>query len=102
LAGRVSALSTPCCSSVSRVVSYLMIPAEKFGEAMSFLQRQRAIHRSRLRRRNPAAYRLDFLRTIQARRLALGCLTPQVYAFATEKLGLKNRSRRCWPWVRSK
>jgi hypothetical protein len=72
------------------VVSYLMIPADKFGEAVSFLQRQRAIHRSRLRRRNPAAYRLDFLRTIHARRLALGWLKPQVYAFATEKLGLKN------------
>lgn len=72
------------------VVSYLMIPAEKFGEAINFLQRQRAIHRSRLRRRNPAAYRLDFLRTIHARRLALGWLKTQVYAFATEKLGLKN------------
>lgn len=71
------------------VVSYLMIPADKFGEAVSFLQRQRAIHCSRLRRRNPAAYRLDFLRTIHARRLALGWLKPQVYAFATEKLGLK-------------
>jgi hypothetical protein len=72
------------------VVSYLMIPADKFGEAVGFLQRQRALHRSRLWRRNPAAYRMDFLRMIHARRLALGWLKPQVYAFATEKLGLKN------------
>ena len=70
--------------------AYLLIPSEKFGEAVSFLQRQRAIHRCRLRRRNPAAYQLDFFRLIHTRRLALDWLKPQVYAFATEKLGLKN------------
>jgi len=72
------------------VMSYLLIRGEKFGEAVSFLQRQRAIYRSRLRRRNPVAYRLDLLRIVHARRLALGWLKPQVYAFATEKLRLKN------------
>jgi len=72
------------------VLSYLLLPTEQFGEAVSFLQRQRAIHRSRLWRRNPVAYRLDFLRMIHARRVALGWLKPQMYAFATEKLGLKN------------
>lgn len=72
------------------VVSYLVIPTGKFAEAVSFLQRQRAIHRSRLRGRNPTAYRLDFLRAIHARRLALGWLKPQLYAFATEKLALKH------------
>lgn len=71
------------------MVSYLAIPSDKFAEAVSFLRRQRAILRSRLRRRNPVAYRLDFLRAIHARRLALGWLKPQVYTFATEKLGLK-------------
>lgn len=72
------------------VVSYLLIPTGKFAEAEHFLLRQRAIHRSRLRRRNPNAYRLDFLRAIHAHRLSLGWIKPQVYAFAHEKLGLKN------------
>lgn len=71
------------------VLSYLLLPTEQFGEAVSFLQRQRAIHRSRLWRRNPAVYRLDFLRIIHAHRVTLGWLKPQMYAFATEKLGLK-------------
>jgi len=71
------------------VASYLTIPTERFAEVVSFLQRQRAIYRVRLRRRNPVAYGLDFLRAIHARRLALGWLNPQVYAFATEKLSLR-------------
>jgi hypothetical protein len=71
------------------VLSYLLIPAEKFEDAVSFLTQQRAIHRSRLRRRNPVAYEADFLRAIHARRVELGWVKPQLYAFAMEKLGLK-------------
>lgn len=71
------------------IASYLLLPAEKFEDAISFLLQQRAILRSRLRRRNPVAYERDFLRAIHARRVELGWIKPQLYAFAVEKLGLK-------------
>jgi hypothetical protein len=71
------------------VISYLMIPTARFAEAVSFLKRQRAINRSRLRRRNLAVYRADYLRIIHARRITLGWLKPQLYGFAEKELELK-------------
>lgn len=71
------------------VGSYLLIPADKFEDAIEFLVQQRAIHRSRLSRRNPVAYEADFLRAIHARRVELGWIKPQLHAFAVEKLALK-------------
>lgn len=73
------------------VTSYLLIPVGKFEEAVNFLKQQCAIHRSRLCRRNPAAYEADFLRMIHARRIELGWIKPELYAFAEQKLGLKKR-----------
>ena len=71
------------------VASYLLLPHEKFAEALAFLKQQRAIHRSRLQRRNPAAYRNDFFRAIFAGGRELGWGGEQVYQFATAHLGLK-------------
>lgn len=71
------------------VVSYLMLPSVRFAEAVAFLQRQRAIYRSRLRRRNPAACQADYLRVIHAHRISLGWVKPQLYGFAEKELALK-------------
>jgi hypothetical protein len=72
------------------VASYVLLPREKFGEAMAFLKEQRAAHRSQLRHRNPAAYASDLYRAVFSRASELGWERRQVYAFAMEKLGLKN------------
>jgi len=72
-----------------QVASYLLIPSNRYDEALSFLRQQRAIHRSHLRARNPVAYQNDLYRTIFAGARELGWSGEQVYRFAAEKLGLK-------------
>lgn len=57
---------------------------------MQFLKEQRAAHRSKLRQRNPAAYASDLYRAVFSRAGELGWNRQEVYAFAAEKLGLKN------------
>ena len=71
------------------VTSYLLIPAACHHEAVDFLRRQCAMHRSRLRHRNPSAYQGDLLRAIHARREVLGWDKTQLHRFALEKLALK-------------
>ncbi len=71
------------------VASYLLIPRECHDDAVDFLRRQCAMHRSRLRHRNPSAYQGDFLRAIHARRDALGWDKPRLHRFALEELALK-------------
>jgi hypothetical protein len=68
------------------VASYLLIPRNRYGEALSFLRQHRAINLSRLRCRNPVAYQNDFYRAIFAGVRELGWDGEQVYRFATEKL----------------
>ena len=70
------------------VASYLLLPSERFADALAFLKQQRAIHRSRLHRRNPVAYRNDFFRAIFAGARELGWEGARVYQFASEALGL--------------
>jgi hypothetical protein len=72
-----------------QVASYLLIPHGKYEDAMSFLRQQRAIHRSRLRTRNPVAYQNELYRALFAGARELGWSGDQVYRFATEKLGMK-------------
>ena len=72
-----------------QVASYLLIPRNRYEEALSFLRQHRAINRSRLHRRNPVAYQNDFYRAIFAGARELGWDGKQVYQFATEKLDLK-------------
>ena len=71
------------------VASYLLIPRERYEDALGFLRQQCAIHRSRLRRHNPVAYQHDFFRAIHARRESLGWDKSQLHQFAHDKLGLK-------------
>jgi len=72
-----------------RVGAFALIPKERFDDVMGFLNQQRAIHRSRLRHRSPAAYHQDFFGAIHARCRALGWDKPRLHQFAAEKLGLK-------------
>lgn len=72
-----------------QVPSYLLIPREQFDDAMSFLRQQRAIHRSRLRHRDPVAYANDLYRAIFAGARELAWDGGQVYRFAAERLVLK-------------
>lgn len=70
------------------VVSYLLIPRERYAETLNYLRQQRAIHRGALRRRDPAAFRHDLFRSIFARATELGWPREKVYAFAKKRLGL--------------
>jgi hypothetical protein len=67
--------------------SYLLIPSVQFDETPTFLRQQRAIHRSRLRQRDPLAYQNDLFRAIFARARELGWDGTTVYRFSNTKLG---------------
>lgn len=71
------------------VSSYLLIPRDRYNDAISLLKQRRAMNRPKLRRRNPVAYQNDYFRGIWARARELGWDKPQVYQFAFEKLALK-------------
>lgn len=71
------------------VPSYLLIPRERYADALAFLEQQRAIHRSALRRRDPAAFRRDLFRAIFSRATELGWSRERVHEFAREWLSLK-------------
>ena len=72
-----------------QVASYLLIPSGAFDDALAFLKRQRAIHRSRLHQRNPSAHLNDYYRSIFAGAGELGWERATVYRIAGEKLHLK-------------
>ncbi len=71
------------------VASYLLIPRNRYDDALKFLKQQRAIHRSRLRHRNPAAYERDLFRAIYTGVGKLGWERSQILDFASAKLALK-------------
>lgn len=71
------------------VSSYLLIPRERYPDALNFLRQQRAIRRGTLRRRSPAAFRQDLFRAIFSRGTELGWSRDRVYDFARERLELK-------------
>jgi hypothetical protein len=75
------------------VPSYLLIPRERYGEALAFLRQQRAIRRGVLRRRNPRAFAQDRCRAVFSRATELGWSRQQVYDFAREWLNLKRSVR---------
>ncbi|MDP3073827.1 MAG: hypothetical protein Q8N18_26315 [Opitutaceae bacterium] len=72
-----------------RVLSYALLPREQFADAMRFLKQQRAIHRSRLRGRNPDAWQTDLYRATYSCARELGWDRKRIREFAEEKLGLK-------------
>ena len=71
------------------VPSYLLIPRERYAEALAFLEQQRAVHRSALRRSAPVAFRRDLFRAIFSRATELGWSKDRVHEFARERLQLK-------------
>jgi hypothetical protein len=70
-----------------QVASYLLIPSAQYDEALTFLRQHRAMHRSRLRQRDPVAYQNDLYRAIFAGARELGWDGSEVYQFASAKLG---------------
>lgn len=76
-----------------RIASYLLIPADRFADAVAFLKRQRAAHRGPLRRRNPAAYAQDLFRAIHAASRQRGWDREQLGTFAQARLGLREPVR---------
>lgn len=95
LARRLTDGSAPNFAAVHRllqhrfdVASYLLIPRERYAEAIGFLQQQCAAYRAGLRRLDPTTLRRELLRTIFARMTALGWPREKLHAFAQEKLAL--------------
>jgi hypothetical protein len=72
-----------------KVGTYRELMKEDFDAAVSYLQQQGAINRSRLRRSNPQAYRDSLYAPIWAKSKQLEWEKPVLYAFAKEKLDLK-------------
>ena len=71
------------------VISYVLLHRDQFDDAMAFLKRQRAASRCRLSWRQSSGYATQLYRAVFARARVLGWDREQVYAFATEKLGLE-------------
>lgn len=95
LAGRLGPVGRPNLAAVHRllqqrfaVASYLLIPRERYGEALDFLRQHRAAQRDVLRRRDPAAFRHELFRSIFARATELAWSREEVYAFAQKRLRL--------------
>jgi hypothetical protein len=71
-----------------QVTSYKLIPASRAKEAIAWLQRQKAISRPKLRRRNNDMWRKSLYKGIFARMRQLGIPKDDVYHIAFEHLGL--------------
>lgn len=69
--------------------SYILIPREKFEDALSFLKQSRAILRTRSRRRNPVSYQNELFRSIYSAAGKLGWNPSRVCEYAAEKLELR-------------
>lgn len=71
------------------IQSYLLIPRDKFEDALSFLKQSRAILHSRSRRRDPVSYQNEFFRSIYSAAGKLGWSPSRVCEYAEEKLELR-------------
>ena len=72
------------------ITTYCLLLAKDFDAAIQFLREQKAVSRSRLRRRDPQGYRNDFYATIHSSKDMLRWSDEQVYAFAEAKLEKKS------------
>lgn len=70
------------------VPSYLLIPRERYADALAYLQHELVIRRSILRRRDPGKFRQELFRSIYARAGELGWSREKLYRFAAERLEL--------------
>lgn len=71
------------------VPSYLLIPRDKFEDALLFLKQSRAALHSRSRRSAPLSYQNGFFRSIYSAADKLGWKPSRVCEYATETLGLR-------------
>jgi hypothetical protein len=72
-----------------KVTSYKLIPASRAMEAIEWLQRQKAINRPKLRRRDNVKWRNSLYKGIWARAKQLGMQKADVYNLALERLHLE-------------
>lgn len=73
------------------ISSYREILRSDFDEAISFLQQQNAINRSKLRRADPEKYNLQLCGAIYAKGKALGWDKAQILEYSARTLSLKRR-----------
>lgn len=73
------------------VTSYLLIPRERYGEALEYLRRELVIRRGVLAHRDPARLRVELFRAIYARAGELGWSREELYRFAAERLDVPER-----------
>jgi hypothetical protein len=71
------------------VISYVLLQRDRFEDAVAFLKRQRAASRWRMSRSPSPGHATQLYRAVFSRASVLGWDREQVYAFATEKLGLE-------------
>lgn len=80
-----------CCNGGFAVTSYLLIPHERYGEALEYLLRELVVRRGVIARRDPARLRLELFRAIYARAGELGWSREDLYRFAAESLDVRDR-----------
>lgn len=66
------------------VPSYLLIPRERYGEALAYLRQQLVVRRSVLLRRDPGRFRQEVFRSIYARATELGWSREALFRFASK------------------
>jgi hypothetical protein len=71
------------------VASYRLLPAEQGGEAVAWLERQRAMQRPKLRRTDNKAWRASLYTAIWARAGQLGLSKDDLYDLASSRLNLE-------------
>ena len=67
------------------VMSYLLIPRERYAEALEFLRQQLVVRRSVLLRRRPAEFRQEMFRSIYARATELGWSREALFRFVNRR-----------------
>lgn len=67
------------------VSSYLLIPRERYPEALAYLRQQLVIRRSALFRRHPGQFRQEMCRSIYARATELGWSRETLFRFASKR-----------------
>lgn len=69
------------------ITSYKTLPKEKYDEAISWLKKNIAINRNKLKKKNPEQWRKDMYKSIHAKANELGI---DIHEYANSVLKLKN------------
>src|SRR5262249_4977156 len=70
------------------ITSYLLVPADQFGNAVAWIQQQSALLRRKLRRSNNPRWRNSLYSAIWARAKEVGLSHEAVHEFAGSVLGM--------------